>query len=696
MYWMSFWFFKNSYPARTCTTPAALKFGHAGFQMAQHRVSHVCETALEEKADLHQIRALIIEQNYHAYPLKTIVPARKKPCVFGPPVCLNEDMDRREVDLNELPAFSPWPERLLGLAPWTAEKRTIQKVEREYDAEKYLACLKKYQDSGDTMSMQEMKEFELGSYDEEICASLGDRIYADARGAFMREYYERIASLLAPHIRESSMVAELGAGYGYNLWMLKSAHPDANVAWLGGEYSANGVLLANKLAHEIGMEKFDFYDMPYKMFEEGDSDITIFTVFGVHQLPSAAAFIEGLRPYKDRIRRVINIESVYEFCDTTLLGHMRKRYIEMCDYNTDLYTLLSAAPDIDIIDEKRTVMGLNPLLPMSVVEWEIPLIRMHMKEEAYTVAIVGAGRIGCGFDAPDSPQVLTHAHAFSTNARTRLVGIVDADQEKGSREAARWKTTYFPSVDAMYAAVQPDIVVIATPDDTHLPMLRDIAALKPRLIICEKPVIQRAADVAAAEAVGGSVPVIVNYRRRFDPAMKVLADDLTSGRYGDVLLAHATYTNGALHNGSHMMDLLRMLFGEVKSVQPLARVEDGAGEPSVGAFVTCERCPQIYIGAGDARAYAHFELEILTQKGRIRLSHEGTSMDVEETMPDPVYAGFTVLGPEAQQQTGLMEAMSALAAHAAEVLDGTSAPRSTLKDALTAESLCLTLLGDTI
>ena len=72
-------------------------------------------------------------------------------------------MNRRIVDLNDLPAWSEWPTRLLGLAPWTIPSRTIQKVEQEYDKEKYAQCLDYYYiHAGRNVTPEEIKQFESG------------------------------------------------------------------------------------------------------------------------------------------------------------------------------------------------------------------------------------------------------------------------------------------------------------------------------------------------------------------------------------------------------------------------------------------------------------------------------------------------------------------------------------------------------
>lgn len=281
-------------------------------------------------------------------------------------------MDLKKIDLNDLPTYSQWPERMLGLSPWTVKTRTLEKTEAEYNVDKYMPCLNKFEESMGKISMEEIKKFELGDDASELCISFGDELFLTTFGNARKKYYEEIRQVLKPSIEKSRTVIELAAGYGYNLWMLAQEFTDPSLKWIGGEFAENAIELGNKLAGPNAIiEKFNFYETPYNLLSKVEGPITIFSVFGTQQLPSAKDVLLGLRPYKDKIERVVYFESVYEHCDSlTILGLMRKRYIELCDYNTDMLTILRSSDEVEIISERRNVIGLNPLLPASIIEWK--------------------------------------------------------------------------------------------------------------------------------------------------------------------------------------------------------------------------------------------------------------------------------------------------------------------------------------
>ncbi|OGG74750.1 hypothetical protein A3A37_01365 [Candidatus Kaiserbacteria bacterium RIFCSPLOWO2_01_FULL_52_36] len=319
---------------------------------------------------------------------------------------------------------------------------------------------------------------------------------------------------------------------------------------------------------------------------------------------------------------------------------------------------------------------------------------MKRKTNAYRVAIIGAGRIAAGFDTLRSRHVLTHAHAIVSNRRLKLVGITDTDEGRGKHEARKWEADFYPDMEGMLAYLEPDIVVIATPDETHTDTLLRVLRTHPGLIICEKPAASDPKDIPkirSAERERG-VPVIVNFRRRFDPTVRDIQRDMLRERFGKIISASALYTKGLFHNGSHAIDLARLFFGEMTNAKAHFIVDDfEKGSPSVGGVAAFERCPQFYLMTGDERYFSLFEFEILTEKKRLRFINEGFSLVSQDVVPDPVFKGYSTLGKESVRKTGLIRSMSFLMKNAVAVLDGTEEPISSLEEALKTESTCLKL-----
>lgn len=322
--------------------------------------------------------------------------------------------------------------------------------------------------------------------------------------------------------------------------------------------------------------------------------------------------------------------------------------------------------------------------------------RSSVKKKVYRAVIIGAGRIACGYDTPQSKHVLTHAHALAKHPRFLLSGITDIDGMLGKKMSRKWKTEFFHDTDAMLSMVEPDVVIIATPPDTHANFLQKIAALKPKLIICEKPVMSSKKEgiILRKYFARHPLPVVVNFPRRFDPVICREREMIVSGKYGRIISANAIYSNGVLNNGSHLMDLARFFFGEMIAVRAFSGIADhGEKDPSVAGFATFERCSQFSFRTGDEREYSVSEFEVFTEQKRLRFSNFFTELKIQDVIPDPVFKGYRGLSAEKLFKTEYSKALMNLLDHVVAILEAKENLRSSLDEGIKTQEACLDLLA---
>ena len=106
-----------------------------------------------------------------------------------------------------------------------------------------------------------------------------------------------------------------------------------------------------------------------------------------------------------------------------------------------------------------------------------------MTDAGPTVGLVGAGLMG-----------QWHA-ATVRRLKGRVVAVVDADIDRAKTCASRFGGLAFPTVEAMLERVQPEAVHVCTPLPTHLGYTEQLLAAGCH-VICEKPLADKAADVA--------------------------------------------------------------------------------------------------------------------------------------------------------------------------------------------------------
>ncbi len=253
---------------------------------------------------------------------------------------------------------NPWTKRLMGLETFS-KTRNLEQIDAEYDRVKYGQLAEYNGDSIEAYKQEEFKRSGLADSDE-MFISFAENIFQTQLFMARSIFYSLIVNAVKNY--SSDTLCELGCGYGYNLSYLKNT-----VSFVyGGEYSKNAVQLGKKLNMNV---------MPFNYYEANDYQIikpnsTILTVHSVEQIPNAECFIEGLCSVKKNIFRVVNIEPSFLPSRKSLVGCLRNRYIELNDYNRNLFNLLKNRHDIEILDYSEDIFGLNPLNSASLAVWQ--------------------------------------------------------------------------------------------------------------------------------------------------------------------------------------------------------------------------------------------------------------------------------------------------------------------------------------
>ena len=113
--------------------------------------------------------------------------------------------------LNDLPAWSPWPARLLGAAPWGEEPLNPERIESEYNRGKYRRCIEFFEQAGDAPSPKDVKRFELGiASDKNVVLSYANDLHRMPFGEVRRLYYDMILTEVRSRLKNTRSLLELG------------------------------------------------------------------------------------------------------------------------------------------------------------------------------------------------------------------------------------------------------------------------------------------------------------------------------------------------------------------------------------------------------------------------------------------------------------------------------------------------------
>lgn len=275
----------------------------------------------------------------------------------------------KEIGINELPIYSPWPARLLG-NKWRKPNRTTERVLAEYDKDKYSKLLSAWVNN--VMSPSELARHGM---DTELCPfSIQSKLYLGTQSTIQDIADKILIDAISPYIQSADTIIELGAGWGYNLFVLYPLWPDKQ--YIGGDVAPNAIELASHMAEvypypHTHFEVFNFTDSMWSIFDNIKDKAIVLTRHAIEQLPSARDTIAKLVKYKDKIEIVIHLEPLYELSPVdNLLGLLRRSYAEANDYNVDLLSAVKGKAKKKILTIDYDILGSNPLNPTSLLVWK--------------------------------------------------------------------------------------------------------------------------------------------------------------------------------------------------------------------------------------------------------------------------------------------------------------------------------------
>jgi predicted dehydrogenase len=314
----------------------------------------------------------------------------------------------------------------------------------------------------------------------------------------------------------------------------------------------------------------------------------------------------------------------------------------------------------------------------------------------YQVVIVGCGNIGGSFDTdrPSDDWPLSHAGAFTRHEGFQIRACVDPDEGRRTAFAIRWGIgLQAPGIASLSPNLGPvDVVSICSPTNLHHDHVMQAIELQPKVIFCEKPL---TFDVASSEVVveackTRAIALAVNFSRQWDPSIEAFIQELQKGRWGSIRSIVGHYNKGILNNGSHMVDLLFRLVGDLKLVTTTCSTLDfWDNDPTTAVLLTAKGgTVPVYLSPGNARDFAFFELEVVCEKGVVRMHSGGMSWESREVHPSAKFTGYRTLNRAVNISGRYMETMAGAVDELYNFLVANIPIRSSGESAVKVQTLC--------
>jgi predicted dehydrogenase len=239
-----------------------------------------------------------------------------------------------------------------------------------------------------------------------------------------------------------------------------------------------------------------------------------------------------------------------------------------------------------------------------------------------------------------------------------------------------------------------DVASVCAPSEDHGPLLRQLLGIPVKLVFCEKPLTRDLGEgrAVAIEYERAGRLLAVNYTRRWNPSLARLRSEIVEERWGQLITAAGFYTKGVLNNGSHLIDLLRFLVGDLGVVTATARRADWSREePTVDAVLRTADGAPVHLMGGDARAFHMFELTLVFERGVIALENGGRVLRVRRPAMSNRSPGQIELGVPSTSETEWGEQFLHALDNIHDALTQGVPLASSAKEALAAQAICAEL-----
>jgi predicted dehydrogenase len=271
--------------------------------------------------------------------------------------------------------------------------------------------------------------------------------------------------------------------------------------------------------------------------------------------------------------------------------------------------------------------------------------------------------------------------------------VVDPQPERLEQARTQWQIAHaVRTPDELRERDVVDVVVLATPPHpgARLEVLDAFPNL--RAVFVEKPLgtdLRSGEEFVAACSARG-IAVQVNLTRRGDRTVRGLAAGGLAAHIGRAQAASGIYGNGLVNNGTHMIDLVRWLLGEVESAISLADERSRFAQGPIGGDRNIPFALRLESGLSVAFTPVRFEhyreiaLDVWGERGRFSYAHGGLDATVWRIAPSTVLSDCAEIesGPGQVLPVTLGEALYELYTNLADALDDGAALLSPAESAL--------------
>ncbi len=256
-----------------------------------------------------------------------------------------------------------------------------------------------------------------------------------------------------------------------------------------------------------------------------------------------------------------------------------------------------------------------------------------MSASRLRTVIIGFGRVGAGY--ADDPVMAkhypyaTHAQVLSDHPAFAWEAVVDPSDDALELARSRWGIGLaVHSTEELAELCRPEVAVIATSPESRMDIIDRLPGL--RAVLVEKPLGRTTEEgrTFLEQCRGRGIKCQVNLWRRADQLFRRLALGRLREMIGEPQAAFGVYGNGVINNGTHMVDFVRMLLGEVEAIQTVEGAppyHEGplAGDSNIPFVLRLRSGLTVMMQPVSFRHFRENSLDIWGERGRLSIMQEG-------------------------------------------------------------------------
>ena len=264
-----------------------------------------------------------------------------------------------------------------------------------------------------------------------------------------------------------------------------------------------------------------------------------------------------------------------------------------------------------------------------------------------TCLIIGLGKIGMEYDynLKNNNKIFSHSKAIFLHKHFKLIGGVDQSKNKRLKFKKKYFLPVFKNAQEAFKKLSPNIIVIATPTNTHYKIFLSVIKIyKPEIIIFEKPLTYNLdkANLIVEKCRKKNISIFVNYFRISESGVIKIKNLLNKFNKFEKFKINAWYSKGLINNGSHLINLFQFLFGKVKLINIIkpARMNNNDFEPDVKIEF---KNSSIILRAAKEKNFSLFCFDIISSEFRLFYNDFGNLIELQKISKDKKFSGYQTL-----------------------------------------------------